>query len=69
MLFSEPMLLLWLTHLLDGLVKHVIMMIGLLQSKYMWLWSQMKSISAHVKSKLKCKLLGDYRGECVINWL
>jgi hypothetical protein len=29
----------------------------------------MKSISAHVMSNLKRKLLGDYRGECVVDWL
>jgi hypothetical protein len=28
-----------------------------------------KGSSAHVMSNLKCKLLGDYRGECVVNWL
>jgi hypothetical protein len=44
----------------------------LLSSKCVWLWSRMKSSSAHVMSKLKCKLLGekrfdiDYRGECVV---
>jgi hypothetical protein len=35
--------------------------------------TRMKNISAHVMSKLKCKLLGekrfdiDFRGECVVN--
>jgi hypothetical protein len=29
----------------------------------------MKSISAHVMSNLKRKWLGEYRGECVVDWL
>ena len=28
-----------------------------------------KGSSAHVMSNLKHKLLGDYREECVVNWL
>jgi hypothetical protein len=28
-----------------------------------------KSSSAHVMSNLKRKLMGDYREECVVNWL
>jgi hypothetical protein len=29
----------------------------------------MKSSSAHVMSNLKHELLGDYREECIVNWL
>jgi hypothetical protein len=47
--------------LLDGLVKLVITMNRLLWSKYVCLWSRMKSSSAHVMSKLKCKLLCEER--------
>jgi hypothetical protein len=41
----------------------------LLYSKCVWLRSRMKSISAHMMSNLKRKWLGDYRGECVVDWL
>jgi hypothetical protein len=58
-----------LADLFDDLVKIVVMMICLLYSKCVWLRSRMKSISAHVMSNLKRKLLGDYRGECVVDWL
>jgi hypothetical protein len=56
-----------------ALVKLVVAMNCLLWSKCIWLWSLMKSSSAHVMSTLKCKLLGekrfdmDYRRECVVN--
>jgi hypothetical protein len=40
-----------------------------LWSKCVWLRSRVKSSSAHVMSNLKRKLLGDYRVECVVNWL
>jgi hypothetical protein len=56
-----------------ALVKFVAAMNCLLWSNCVWLWLRVKSISAHVRSKLKCKLLGekrfdvDYRGERVVN--
>jgi hypothetical protein len=59
--------------LFDDLVKIVVTIICLLYSKYVWLRSRVKSISAHVMSKLKCKLLGEkrfdvnFRGERVVN--
>jgi hypothetical protein len=71
------MSLLRLADLLDGLVKLAITMICLLWPKCAWLWPWMKSSSAHVMSKLKCKLLCeeridihiytgfDYCGECL----
>jgi len=40
-----------------ALVKFVVAMNCLLWSKYVWLWLRMKSSSAQVMSKLKCKLL------------
>jgi hypothetical protein len=69
------MLLLWLTNLLDGLVKLVIVMNCLLWSKCVWLWSRVKICSVHVMSMLKCKLVYeeridigfDYCGEYVVN--
>jgi hypothetical protein len=51
------------------LVKLVVTVNCLLWSKCVWLWSRVKSSSAHVMSNLKRKLLGDYREECVVNWL
>ena len=39
------------------LVKLVVTVNCLLCSKCVWLWSRMKSSSAQVMSKLKCKLL------------
>ena len=39
------------------LVKLVVTVNCLLWSKYVWLWSRMKSSSVHVMSKLKCKLV------------
>jgi hypothetical protein len=63
-----------------ALVKLVITMNCLLWSNCIWLWSWMKSSSAHVMSKLKYKLLCeecidipiytgfDYCSDCVVNF-
>ena len=56
-----------------GLGKLVVTMNCWLSSKMCMVMTRIKSISAHVMSKLKCKLLGekrfdiDFRGECVVN--
>jgi hypothetical protein len=55
------MSLLQLADLSNGLVKLIVMMICLLYSKCVWLWSRMKSSSVHVMSKLKCKLVCEGR--------
>jgi hypothetical protein len=44
-----------------ALVKLVVTVICLLWSKCTWLWSRMKSSSAHVMSKLKRKLVCEER--------